>query len=79
MIGFALETEHEREHAIQKLHTKNLDCIVLNSLKHPGAGFETDTNKVTVFCNDKSEVDIDLRKKSEVAEGIVSFLISKYI
>lgn len=78
MIGFALETENEREHANQKLHTKNLDCIVLNSLRHPGAGFETDTNKVTIICNDQTEVEIDLRRKSEVADGIVSFLISKY-
>lgn len=79
MIGFALETEHESENAVRKLHNKNLDCIVLNSLRHPGAGFETDTNQVTLFFKDGTTMESGLQVKDQVAQRIISALISKYI
>src|SRR5262249_22032370 len=49
LVGFALETDNERENAIKKLEDKNADMIVLNSLKDEGAGFGFDTNKITIF------------------------------
>ena len=52
-MGFALETDNERENAFKKLYAKNLDWIVLNSLRDSGAGFGHDTNKITVI--DKEE------------------------
>ena len=48
-VGFALETDNELEHARSKLQKKNLDLIVLNSLQEEGAGFGTDTNRVTMI------------------------------
>ena len=52
LIGFALETDNEIENAKKKLKAKNLDAIVLNSLKNKGAGFATDTNKITIIKRD---------------------------
>ena len=54
LVGFALETENEIENAKKKLHNKNLDFIVLNSLKDAGSGFGYDTNKITII--DKKNV-----------------------
>src|SRR3546814_16137255 len=56
LIGFALETENELENARKKLQEKNLDLIVLNSLRDEGAGFGTDTNKVTMLQQDRKSV-----------------------
>ena len=52
LVGFALETDNERESALNKLRSKNADMIVLNSLNEEGAGFGHDTNKVTIFEKD---------------------------
>jgi len=75
LVGFALETNNELENASGKLKSKNLDFIVLNSLNDKGAGFGTDTNKVTlVFGNNKKE-ELPLMSKLKVAEKIVESLV----
>ncbi len=78
LIGFALETENEIEHAKQKIQKKNLDLIVLNSLNDKGAGFGYPTNKVT-FIDNKGKIEpMDLKSKEEVALDIVTKLIQHY-
>lgn len=74
LVGFALETDNELDHALDKLQRKNLDFIVLNSLRTPGAGFSYDTNQVTLLFADGSRKDFDLKSKREVASDIVDFL-----
>lgn len=69
LVGFALETDHEDEHAAAKLEKKNLDFIVLNSLRDAGAGFGVDTNRVTLIDRTGSE-RLPLMSKSEVAARI---------
>jgi len=71
LVGFALETENERNHAQKKLEEKNADMIVLNSLKDEGAGFGHDTNKVTLFFKNGTERQIELKSKSALAKDIV--------
>jgi phosphopantothenoylcysteine decarboxylase/phosphopantothenate--cysteine ligase len=71
VVGFALETEHEVEHARKKLETKNADLIVLNSLAVAGAGFGHDTNKVTLVFKDGSLRETELLSKTEIAKSIV--------
>jgi phosphopantothenoylcysteine decarboxylase/phosphopantothenate--cysteine ligase len=75
LIGFALETENELINAQSKLKKKNLDAIVLNTLKNQGAGFQTDTNVVT-WISEKEEEPWPLLKKSEVAFKIVEKIVS---
>lgn len=75
MVGFALETEQERDNALSKLKRKNLDHIVLNSLNDPGAGFGHDTNKVTVFSADGSVNEFDTQSKKEIARSLVSLVV----
>lgn len=70
LVGFALETENEEEHARAKLVKKNLDLIVLNSLNDPGAGFKTDTNKVTLFNRALEKVVFETKTKAAVAQDI---------
>lgn len=73
MVGFALETNNEVEHAKDKLERKNLDFIVLNSLNDKGAGFRHDTNKITII--DKNSVtEFPLKDKKEVAADIINHL-----
>ncbi|MCF8217616.1 MAG: bifunctional phosphopantothenoylcysteine decarboxylase/phosphopantothenate--cysteine ligase CoaBC [Bacteroidales bacterium] len=74
MIGFALETENEQYNASQKLENKKLDMIVLNSLRDEGAGFATDTNKVTLITK-QEQLPLDIKHKSEVAQDIVSYIV----
>ena len=74
LIGFALETDHEIEHAQGKLQRKNLDFIVLNSLRNPGAGFAHDTNQITLLFADVTRKDFGLKSKTEVASDIVDHL-----
>lgn len=74
LIGFALETDHEIEHAQGKLQHKNLDFIVLNSLRNPGAGFAHDTNQITLLFADGTRKDFGLKSKTEVASDIVDHL-----
>ena len=71
LIGFALETDNELENAKSKLARKNLDMIVLNSLKDTGAGFGHDTNKVTIITADGMVHEGSLKSKAEVARDIV--------
>ena len=74
MAGFALETDHEFDNAMTKLRSKNLDMIVLNSLRDKGAGFGTDTNKITIFTADGGETSFALKSKREVAADIIDTL-----
>ena len=71
LIGFALETENEVANAQAKLEKKNLDGIVLNSLRDAGAGFGTDTNKVT-FITKETQISFPLKTKEEVAKDILA-------
>ena len=71
LAGFALETDNELAHAMGKLQRKNLDLIVLNSLKDAGAGFGHDTNKVTLVGADKNTEELPLMTKAEVARAIL--------
>lgn len=74
LIGFALETNDEQANAIKKLKTKKLDMIILNSLRDKGAGFATDTNKVTLITA-KDEIKLPLKNKSEVAQDIADYIV----
>lgn len=76
LIGFALETDNEVENAVKKLNAKNLDFIVLNSLKSKGAGFAHQTNKITIIDKKGNKTDYKLKSKSEVAQDIVHKVIS---
>jgi len=71
LVGFALETDNEILNAQTKLQSKNLDLIVLNSLKDKGAGFGVSTNKVTIFGKDTKPVELPLLSKREVANSLV--------
>jgi phosphopantothenoylcysteine decarboxylase/phosphopantothenate--cysteine ligase len=75
LVGFSLETNNEKEYALKKLHEKNLDMIVLNTLNDEGAGFNHDTNKVTLFDRNGRETAFPLKSKQEVAKDIVSAII----
>ncbi len=75
LVGFALETNDEVQHAREKLQKKNLDFIVLNSLRDPGAGIGFDTNKISILRRDGSQTDFDLKDKTAVAADIVEEII----
>lgn len=75
LVGFALETENEKENAIKKLSKKNADMIVLNSLNDEGAGFGNDTNKITIFDKNKKEYNFPAKNKKEVASDIINTII----
>lgn len=76
LVGFALETNNELENAREKLAKKNLDLIVLNSLREPGAGFGAGTNKVTLLHPDGSAVKFPARPKPQVAADIIETIQS---
>ena len=75
LVGFALETNNEEQNAQLKLEKKNLDLIVLNSLNDLGAGFQHDTNKITIFTRDGQMKKFELKPKSQVAKDIVDEII----
>lgn len=75
IVGFALETENEEEYAKEKLQKKNLDLIVLNSLRDEGAGFKTPTNKITIFNKTLQKTSFETKSKVEVAKDICSEII----
>ncbi len=75
LVGFALETNNEIENAGDKLKRKNADAIVLNSLKDEGAGFGTDTNKVTILNKSGMKLELPLLSKKETAGKIVEYII----
>lgn len=77
-VGFALETTQEKIHAKEKLKKKNFDLIVLNSLNDNGAGFQTETNKVTFFDKNNNERNFKLKHKTEVAQDIVEYVIEHH-
>lgn len=78
LMGFALETDNERENALKKLHAKNLDWIVLNSLRDAGAGFGHDTNKITVIDKAGQTHEFALKTKTDVAQDLVD-LVAKSV
>ena len=75
LIGFALETNNEAENALGKLQRKNFDFIVLNSLQDKGAGFNYDTNKISILHKDNKIKKFELKSKTEVAEDIIEEII----
>lgn len=77
LVGFALETNNELENAKSKIKRKNLDAIVLNSLRDKGAGFATNTNKITIIDKDFNQKPFDLKSKDEVAKDIINEIILK--
>ena len=78
LVGFALETNDEETNAEGKLKKKNFDFIVLNSLNDKGAGFRTDTNKITIIRADLTRTEYPLKPKTEVAADIVDTLSSLF-
>ena len=78
LIGFALETGDELANAREKLQKKNLDFIVLNSLNDPGAGFGTETNKISIIDKHNNLTEYGLKKKEETAADILAKL-SEYV
>lgn len=76
LVGFALETENETENAIAKIHKKNLDLVVLNSLRDPGAGFANATNKVTFIDKNLRIEPMELKSKEEVARDILNKILT---
>lgn len=78
IVGFALETENELKNAQKKLMDKNLDLIVLNSLNDAQAGFQFDTNKITILDRENNMTNFELKTKSEVAKDIVEYIEKKF-
>jgi len=78
LVGFALETENEIENALSKLRRKNLDAIVLNSMQDEGAGFQSDTNKVTYLDKSENILNLVLQSKKEVAKDIINHIMTQY-
>ena len=78
VVGFALETENGLENAKKKLHTKNIDLIVLNEMNESGVGFKTKTNKVSIITKNDKVTEYDLKPKNEVALDILN-AIYQYI
>lgn len=76
LIGFALETNDEIANAQSKLERKNFDLIVLNSLQDPGAGFDVNTNKITIIGRNNKLIKFELKSKIAVAKDIVNELVS---
>ncbi len=79
LVGFALETENEVENARKKLQKKNFDLIVLNSLQDKGAGFNYDTNKITILGKDNKIRNFELKPKQAVAEDILDEVEARLI
>ncbi len=77
VVGFALETDNEQENALDKLSRKNLDYIVLNSLRDAGTCFGTDTNKVSIFSAAGVRHDFGMKPKNEVARDIFDTILGK--
>jgi len=78
LVGFALETQNEIENAKTKLKKKNLDLIVLNSLRDEGAGFKIDTNKVTFITKDNKVIPFPVKTKKEVANDILIYILEQF-
>jgi phosphopantothenoylcysteine decarboxylase/phosphopantothenate--cysteine ligase len=76
LVGFALETDNERESALKKLNEKGADLIVMNSLQDEGAGFGHDTNKASFFLRNGEEISLPLQSKKALAKEIVDTIIT---
>jgi phosphopantothenoylcysteine decarboxylase/phosphopantothenate--cysteine ligase len=76
IAGFALETDNELENAISKLKRKNLDLIVLNSLREKGAGFGFDTNRITIIDKNNNIDKFELKSKEEAAKDIIDKIVT---
>ena len=79
LVGFALETENELEHAFAKAEKKNTDLLVLNSMRDKGAGFGKDTNKITLIDRNRKTIEFKTKPKSEVAKDIVNEIIKRTV
>ena len=77
LVGFALETTNEIENAIAKLKKKNLDLIILNSLRDKGAGFKKSTNKVAIIDKLEKISEFSLKSKVEVADDILKEILKR--
>lgn len=77
LIGFALETDNEKENAVKKLKNKNLDFIVLNSLRDTGAGFSHDTNKISIIDKSLNTMEYELKSKADTAKDILAALVEQ--
>jgi len=75
LAGFALETDNEVENAIGKMKRKNLDLIILNSLRDEGAGFGHQTNRITIIDSNNNIDTFELKTKDEVASDILKKII----
>lgn len=75
LVGFALETNDEKENALKKLKQKNADFIILNSMNDKGAGFGVETNRITMFDKNRREYKFSMKTKKEVAKDIVNTII----
>jgi phosphopantothenoylcysteine decarboxylase/phosphopantothenate--cysteine ligase len=78
-VGFALETDRGIESAKEKLKTKNFDIVVLNSLKDKGAGFATETNKITIIDKKLNITEYPLKSKKDVANDIIDYIESQIL
>src|SRR5688572_8718113 len=78
LVGFALETNDERQYAQDKLKSKKADMVVMNSLSDQGSGFGTDTNKITIFDKSGKEFSYGLTSKKEAAKNIIDTIIQLY-
>ena len=78
LVGFALETENGIENAKKKLHSKNIDMIVLNIMNEAGVGFKTKTNKVSIITKDDKVIDFELKPKNEVANDILNVVYQSF-
>ena len=78
LAGFALETNNAMAYAQGKLEKKNLDFIVMNTLQDEEAGFQKDTNKVTILSTKKQPVSYEAKNKTEVAKDILNFILENY-
>ena len=76
LVGFALETENEAENALIKLNNKNLDFIVLNSMNNKGAGFQHETNKISILAADYKK-EFELKSKADVAKDILAEIVER--
>ena len=77
LVGFALETDNEEANAKLKMEKKNLDFIVLNSLRDKGAGFSTDTNRITILDKYNNIINFELKSKQKVALDILHKVIEE--
>ncbi|WP_231427473.1 bifunctional phosphopantothenoylcysteine decarboxylase/phosphopantothenate--cysteine ligase CoaBC [Pedobacter sp. Leaf250] len=76
LVGFALETNDEENYAKGKLEKKNLDLVILNSLNDKGAGFKSDTNKITIFNKALERTVFEMKSKTEVAKDICAAILN---